>query len=757
MMAVQLILDGFGIDTEAAVIVKTQPNDIIAVRRQIDQHLQQQSEKLLRIRVNSHALFKRFSDYEGQNGVLPTQHLIPRVLLAQSLNTGLPIWLTDELIITLDLLQKGDFLTPQRSFETSLLIACDADLLSSDIHEFITALTRQNTQFIQLLAVAAVKETFCRHIVSGLSLTEEIARLLLEELVKADDIRCFLHTLAYQQHLDCLRRFVSTHQLNQALPPKIYPVSLLQALPLLALPEKEANDLPDKFIKALHAAERSIPAQGIKPEAINDLLVDWPLLLSELAVLASENAILITQALLDRLRTFSSQESRDLLTALQQRLDSYPLLDATAIVDDALNWSSAYFDYCRKAFLAKQPLDDSVNLSFSEWLLAQQARISRSVHDWRSVSDQACSYLEQAYTDVIIIVDALSALNQDILLDELNSLDHLTLRQQMLFSPLPTLTEVCKMAVLTGQPVSDQQYGNQETILRHAYQNYLAEEKSLKVIQSWAESSERTERIEEQTQLVVLFENRLDERLHECPSFSKHREDIRPIIRQIKRSIMGWCKDAARLNKEVVFFITADHGMTVTQELYAGQALGEVKERVYKLKSSMQMPDEFTLIGDYAVPKKRCRLTPHAWLTHGGLTPEEVLIPFITLSSKPPRPSATPLDLKLTDVPCLVIANKYWQIEVLLTANTTINNIQIYFAKPFDGKESIDSIRANRQQTIKINFNSMQEQEGLTEVELLLTYDCADRHEKNTKRLSVKFPVALLEKDAGTQSFEDMF
>lgn len=756
-MAVQLILDGFGIDTETAVIVKTQPSDIIAVRRQIDRHLQLQSETLLRIRVNSHALFKRFSDYEGQNGVLPTQHLIPRVLLAQSLNTGLPIWLTDELIITLDLLQKGDFLTPHRSFETSLLIACDADLLSSDIHEFIAALTRQNTQFIQLLAVATVKEAFCRHIVSGLSLTEKIALCLLEELGKADDIRHFLHSLAYQQHLDRLRRFVSTHQLNQALPPKIYHTSLLQALPLLALPEKEANDLPDKFIKALHATERSIQAQGIKPEAINDLLVDWPLLLSELAVLAAENATLLSQALLDKLHTFTSPESQDLLTALQQRLDSYPLLDATAIVDDVLNWSSAYFDYCRKAFLAKQPLDDSVNLSFSDWLLAQQARISRSVHDWRSVSDQACSYLEQAYTVVIIMVDALSALNQDILLDELNSLDHLTLRQQMLFSPLPTLTEVCKMAVLTGQPVSNQQSGNQEAILRHAYQNYLVEEKSLKVIQSWAESSERTERIEEQTQLMVLFENRLDERLHECPSFSKHREDIRPIIRQIKRSIMGWCKDAARLNKEVVFFITADHGMTVTQEQYAGQVLGEVKERVYKLISPAQMPSGFALVGDYAVPKKRYRLTTNAWLTHGGLTPEEVLIPFITLSSKPPRPSVTPLDLKLTDAPCIVIVNKYWQIEVLLTATTTINNILISFAEPFNGKESIDSIRANRQQTIKINFSSTQDQEGLTEIELLLSYDCTDSHEKNTKRLSVKFPVALLEKDAGTQNFEDMF
>jgi len=755
-MAVIFIIDRFGIDNEDALIVEISELAINNARKKIDQHLEVANQNLLRIRLNSHALFKRFSDYEGLNGVLPTQQLLPRVLLAKTLKIELPEWLSDELIVNLDLLNNIQTLETSEvytctEFEKNLLQSCDANLFSYDINDFIYALAKQNQQFLQLLKIEPIQNCFKTHLILGLSLSNEVATLLINELLKTDSIKHFLNNLAYQQHLQNLRQLPVT----QALPAKTLPDALLDALPVLALSEENANALPEKFTSALHAIERKIFNQQLKPETLIQVLVDWSSLLTELSDLISTHCELITEELLTKLASFSSEQSQNLLKQLQQRSRSYPLLDANASVEETLAWSEDYFDYCRSLFLDKQNPNEVVNISFSDWLLSQAARVSRSNNSWQTASQQIEAYLKEAYVVVVIMVDALSALNQDIVLAELASLNHLNLQQSILFAPLPTLTEVGKMAVLTGLETEQQQGSNQSEILQNHYQNFLPDKDSLKVVKSWAESSER---LHENNQLVVLFENRLDERLHDCVSFSKHREDIKPIIKQIKRSIESWRKDAAQLNKEIAFFITADHGMTVTSEYYQGQALGDIKERVFKDAKSSNTHAGFELIKNYAVPKKRFRLTDDALLTHGGLTPEEVIIPFISLTSNIPEPIKTPLEISLKSQQCISLPNKVWQIECLLNSNTDVSNIQLSLASPFDGKETLDSLRAGKSQSLKLNFSSEHSQQGLTEIQLHLSYVRSDGyHEDNEKLFNIEFPSVLIETDTATQSFEDMF
>ncbi|NOQ13232.1 MAG: PglZ domain-containing protein [Methyloprofundus sp.] len=755
-MAIILIVDRFGIDREDALCVEACENAINTARRQIDQHLETANASVLRVRLNSAALFKRFSDYEGLKGVLPTQQLLPRILLTQTLKTELPDWLTDELIVNIGLLENSQTLevSSATAFEENLLKICDTDLLSGDIKIFIKALAKQNEQFLQLLNIEAVQSCFKKHLVLGLSLNDEVAVLLVNELLKTNSINHFLSNVAYQQHLQLLRTFIGEYQLNQALPAKNLPESLLHALPMLPLAEGNANGLAEKFISALQTIERRIFNQELLPEALCHGLIDWPLLLTELSELIETNRELICAELLAKLAGFKSEQSQTLLSQLQQRTRGYPLLDRNASVNETLAWSEDYFDYCRSLFLDKQTPDEAVNISFSEWLLSQPARVSRLPNNWRYCAAQVEAYLKEAYIVVVIMADALSALNQDIVLAELAGLNHLNLQHDYLFAPLPTLTEVGKMAVLTGLENDAQQGSSQTDILQNHYQNYLPDKDSLKVVKSWADSSER---LNKDTQLVVLFENRLDERLHDCVSFSKHRDDIKPIIKQIKRSIEGWRKDAASLNKEIAFFMTADHGMTVTSELYQGKALGKVKERVFKGAQFFDNQPEFVWINHYAVPKKRWRLTDDALLTHGGLTPEEVIIPFISLTSNTPQPSNTPLEINLSKN-CTNQGDKVWQIECILNTNTDVSNIQITLNSPFKGKEQLDSLRANKTQALKLNFSSEHQQEGLIEIQLHLSYIRSDGgHEENEKLFSIEFPSTLIEKDTATQSFEDMF
>ncbi|MCK5897804.1 MAG: PglZ domain-containing protein [Methylococcales bacterium] len=759
-MSIRLIIDYFNIDKQDALIVSNNKKAVNINRKKIDTHLEQKIDTLLRVRLNTPALFRHFSDYEGLNRVLLTQKLLPREILKNLSKKKLPDWLSNELIVRLKILDNKQFLEPLEAsatiqFEKYLLKNCNNDLLSNDIEVFFSALSKQTPTFLHILTIDAVQDCFKTHLILGLSLNNEVADLLIKALLTENSMDSFLSNLTYQQHLLSLRCFIDDYQLNLTLPAKNLSDLLLNALPTFPFVEKEASSLPDKFIEALQLFERKILNEEVQSKNLCPILVDWPSLLTELSELIEENKALMSDELLLKLSQFNSQESQSLLKNLQNRCQKYPLLEANASVDETLHWSEDYFDYCRTLFLNKELPDEVINLSFSEWLIHQSVRVARSPNNWRYCATQIEAYLKEAYIVVVIMIDALSALNKDIILAELAELNHLNLQQDDLFAPLPTLTEVGKMAVLTGLETDKQQGKTQTEILQNCYQRYLVRDNSLKVVKSWKDSSER---LDENTQLVVLFENRLDERLHDCVSFSKHRDDIKPIIKQINRSIEKWRKDAAQFNKDIAFFITADHGMTVTSEYYQGKALGEIKERVFKKVASNPNHPDFEVMKGYAIPKKRLRLSKEALLTHGGLTPEEVMIPFIRLTSNTPQLIKTPLSIILTSINCIKLPDEIWQVECCLSSNIDVKNIQLTLTSPFKGKETIDSLRAGKSQRVQLKFSAHPQQEGAVELPLHLSYDRNDGgHEENEKLLNIEFPPILLEKNTDTENFEGMF
>lgn len=758
MMGVQLILDSFGIDTENALQIEPTEESIAIGMREIKHHLLNPSEQLLRVRLKIPSLLKRFQSIEGLDHVLPTRQLIPRLLLSEKLKSEIPQWLSNEQIVALDLLKNTEFENSFESFEKNLLFCCNETLiLGESFADFVSALRSQTPAFFLLLENSEIKNHLLAHLEFDLNISKEIGNVLLVSLCQANDMAIFLDTLAYQQHLFHLRQFSLRYDLEMALPALALPTELL-SLPLLFFSESQAIDLIKKFIDVLNAAVRKVLDEKFSAEIIAELFIsDWAILWRELSVLVDANPKIISDALAQKVVTFSSAEAIALAERFKQ--NTYSLLSSSATIEEVLDWSEGYFEYCRHAFLHKQPLDESINVSFTDWLLSQTARISRSQASWLHCSQQISKFLSVPdYAVVVIMVDALSAMNQDILLDELESLkqEQLTLFSENLFAPLPTLTEIGKLAVLTGKPTSELP-SDQETALRETYQTFLPEKNSLKVGRSWRESTNETLNI--QTKLFVIFENELDERLHKCSSFKKHYDDLIPISRQIKSKIKGLVKDAQYDGREVVFFITADHGMTVTQGFYDGESLGENKERCFKLKSAnIELPANFVNIENFAIPKQRLRLTPDALLAHGGLTPEEVLIPFITLTTKPPELPKTKIEVSLENKQALRISDKQWQIDLLLTSNVSASDIQINMKDSiFLGSERVDSLRANKSQKVVLQFNAEQQQEGLVRIELVVSYRCATLNEQLSKFIDVNFIAPLLEKNASVQSFEDMF
>lgn len=96
-MAVQLVLDYFGIDNSDALHVDASDASVNAIHQRITQHLREQLPTLCRVRLTTEALYRRFEYLEGMKGVLPTLRLIPRLLLAEKLKSAVPDWLTNEL------------------------------------------------------------------------------------------------------------------------------------------------------------------------------------------------------------------------------------------------------------------------------------------------------------------------------------------------------------------------------------------------------------------------------------------------------------------------------------------------------------------------------------------------------------------------------------------------------------------------------------------------------------------------------------
>lgn len=760
-MAVVLVIDTYQIDTDQAVIAENNLFAIEQLRQNISQHLKSGDEHLLRVRFKTKALYERFKDFEGLDNVLPTQQLLPRSIYRDLVNEVLPDWLSNELIIRLKLFQSKEHGNAGFSLIDRVIIACGENLLNHDFLLFTEALKKQSTDFWHLLSVPEIKGRFLEHFRFAFNFSEELAQLFLQKISENNRVSDFFVLLAYEQHQEILRKKLVRFQFNVSLPPKSLP-NLLLEIPLLELLEQDAKELPFKCIKAIEELVRNVNKGSAPASDITNLIIaPWPVLLNKIADLAENNGNLICPELVNQLNILNSEQACQLAIKIETKLNLNRLtaLPGDATTDDVVRWCEEYFELTRQQFLTQQQVNEELNLSFSEWLIKQSARVARSNSDWRQCSRRVESYLQQGYLVVICVIDALSALNQDLLLESVAQLEHLEIKNEVLFSPLPTLTEVGKMAIVTGTPTS-QLPADQDAAIRNRYQAYLPDEKSLKVLKSWKPGSDH---LDEDTNLVVFFENRIDERLHDCVDFEKHRKDILPILKQTMIKIDSWKKDAGYFNRDIVCFITADHGMTVVSSDYKGELFGEVKERVFKVKrSALDSPQGFVFIpygGDsgYLVPKERIRLNSNASLTHGGLTPEEVLIPFLTLSSRQHEVIKMPLELAILNDKCLRVSDKSWQLSLELSACVNIKNITLKLEAPLIGNESICAISPGASQKLIFVFTSLTEQSGLTEITIQLSYDREGAHEINTKQITCIFPEPLLEKDAATQGFEDMF
>ena len=643
-MKVFLIVDSYRLYEEPALQV-IHPKQVASVRTRIYQHLLNPTPSPLKIQV-SDALFRRFKSFEGLQGV-HVRYLYPTTQIFKLLGETPPLWLTNELIMALGLLNLPPLPEHLRDSEESagkILGLIDPDLLEpKKMSFFYKALRESPPNFTQLLRLEVIQSRLIQGLQRLLSL--DCIQGFMQQLIHSNSVKNTLDALACEQIRETMRDVVQIHlSLSDfPVPARQFDQELLACLPSIAIAEQEADELPNQLIQLLDILERQVRTHVCSKEVFAQLMiVSWPRVLGHMKSLLNKNPKLASQALADAL--YALKEANALAQSVEDMiLIATPCepLSNNATVKEALLWSRQYLDYARCEFLSQQEPCEKLSFSFSHWLINQQARIMRSNADWRQVAAMTEQHLAANRLVILCMVDALGTLNTDIICAELKQLEQVCIDEQMLFSPLPTLTEVGKMAVITGKSVSELP-SHTETALQQHYAHHLVTPEALKIAKSWREFQTH---LEKETQLLIYFENRIDERLHGCTSFEKHREEIKSIAKQLVCQIKEWMIDAAQMHREIVVLITADHGVTcISQRDTLRSDLGYIGERTVKVKHKPdKIPEQFAFLpsavkegaSGYLVPKGRVRTGGKTPLTHGGLLPEEVLIPLITVRKSP--------------------------------------------------------------------------------------------------------------------------
>jgi len=762
---IQLVVDEYNIDLVDVANAVSVPSDVYPYREKLYGYLNQNNQVIHRVYFKSRALYLRFKDFEGLDGVLPTITLNPKTIFNKKFNIDCPDWLTNDLIVELNLLEA--ICNKEDGDLVNIIIGCvDPTVFTeNDFNVAIEKLGTNVNQYKLLLKIDAVRERIVFKFSSSFDIDKHRINSLFDYLFAEQDFHVSLNKLKIEQHTDELRKIVSYFKLNYPLPARTINSELLKISNFL-LQEDLAIDLVDKWLEISADVNRLILHEKYSFEDIVKLLISpWPSLLNMIEEFIDININYLTDELLFKLENFASKESKILTTKLKSYKISVEKIEFPEApnVDTVLKWADGYLDKTRKDFTADNEIDSDNAIKFAHWLKNQGPRISRTNSHWLNFSKQVSQSLKDNKIVVICMIDALSSLHEDLIIDSFSTIEHLTLEKDKLFAPLPTLTEVGKIAVLTGKEMGTHSFTSDQAI-KDRYKEHLNSSQSLKIFKSWEDT--RKSKIEVDHKLLVFFENRIDERLHDCPSFEKHRKDVKAVLNQLKTKIESWRKDAIMLNKEIVFYITADHGMTVCKDHENLNVSGTIKDRVIKVdRSPVELPKNCSFINiagkdsGYIVPldrryfssKKKVKV-----LSHGGLTPEEVLIPNYKLYSGRKAHYQDVIRVELNDKECKKINNK-WAISLEFNSIINIDDLRVRFNAPFICNQEVVCLTPGKALIENFEFLSSVEQAGLTEVSLEVHYTIQGKAHKEIKNLSIDFPRKLIEESRASSDFEGMF
>lgn len=307
-------------------------------------------------------------------------------------------------------------------------------------------------------------------------------------------------------------------------------------------------------------------------------------------------------------------------------------------------WVNSYGSYIERMFFRRTLPCEAEDPAgpFGKWVKANPTVFfNHPERGYLSVAGTVQKALQAGRQVIVLLVDALAIHVIEAALEGFEkALGTTPTRVRYSFCPVPTITAVCKEAILGGM-YPEQCHGNlQQTLLKR----YGLPPAQLTLAAHW-QDAERV-RITPSVRLLVHRDNRLDEQLGTYTGYAALRESFIPIVASLARLVGRWVEEFKhRHHAAPLVVLTGDHGFTFGPKPEKEGEFADGRHRCIELgdrkPEDAELRDEsltfldrkvFHLRAGYLVARGRTigHGTMSGWrLSHGGLLPEEVIVPVV--------------------------------------------------------------------------------------------------------------------------------
>lgn len=729
---------------------------------------------------------EHFRTYREVRGV--RNHTVtPRGVVCNLLQCEPPSWLTDDDIVELDLLK---FAAPhsmvgdnwEATIATWLIPGIDEAM---NLEQWLRTVASSEERFGSSYGVGPVSVWIQNQFHNLATATEVDARewadSLQAELTRASSPGEFARLWVRRRAILPLIGLAIDNPLRLpavgSLAINVRERQLAARLPLtFPLPAPLQDEVSKLFCHALQKVRLNEPHR--MTDAIRCLNAVWPGVAEEIQTWLEIYPKGMSHVAANHLQGLPGYESNDLMRRLVEHFrPPNPVPQWPGLGEAIEPWLQRYSEYIRSCFLRRDLNEnDDPAIGFGRWLKDHPTVcFEHHKYSYFKVAQAVKQGLSAERTVLLVMVDALPIHQSvDIVGFLSDNLGEFPTFSSFIFVPIPTVTEVCKEAILTGKLPSE----CRGEIKPQLQKRFSLSDDEILLAANWKDA-ERLQ-INAETRLVVYRDNRLDDQLHRLGSYGAMLEDSKAVFLKLSRLLRRWSDDIRCITqKPPLVLLTADHGYTFGptpgRETIGRHSLdganrcsavsGPVSD-ADSIDDSITIIDKntFRLKQSYLAARGRYfgRGTMSGWaMAHGGLLPEEVIVPFIEWFGNEeltPWPSIDFGEFGYVDQGAFVLVANVVNPRNLPTIPCTLR----LTIPGEDGHqmESVSSLAVGASVTIEVRL-ALRHSEVNDSVPISVLMRCKERKTGDLLEKSIDLLVQrkkqLVEKTRDQDEFENMF